>query len=142
LKEGVIYNYGKSLMEPSRLNIASYLKQHGYNTAMVGKWHLGLDWSDKSKPGEITGKESDVDFTKPFRNGPVDMGFDTFFGIGASLDMPPYVYLENNKPTTIPTVSSTKFGRRGLADKELNPSDFLPAFTKRAVSYIETQDPR
>jgi arylsulfatase A len=140
LKEAVLWNYDNSLMSPSRLNVASCLKKHDYNTCMIGKWHLGMDWSSKSNPGQVTNKEDDVDFTKPFRNGPVDMGFDYFFGINASLDMPPYIFLEQDKAVTIPTVKNGLFGRNGFADKDLRPEDFLPEFTRKAVAYIKEQD--
>ena len=140
LEKGVLWNYQNSLMTPSRLNVASYLKGQGYKTAMVGKWHLGLDWQSQSKPGEITSEEDDVDFTKPFRNGPVDMGFDYFFGINASLDMPPYIFLKNDKAVTVPSVKNRIYGRSGLANKDLRPEDFLPAFTQEAVSYLEAQE--
>lgn len=140
LKQKVLWNYDNSLMTPSRLNVASYLKQQGYHTAMIGKWHLGLDWASQSRPSEITNKEGDVDFSKPFKNGPADMGFDYFFGINASLDMPPYIFLKNDRVVSTPTVKKNTFGRSGLADKELEPEHFLPAFTQEAVSYIKTQD--
>ncbi|MDF7798570.1 sulfatase-like hydrolase/transferase [Pontiellaceae bacterium B1224] len=142
LKSQVLWNYDNSLMDAERLNIASFLKDQGYNTAMVGKWHLGMDWVSKSNPDEITNKEEDVDFTQPFRNGPVDMGFDMFYGINASLDMPPYIFLEQDMAVTQPTgkIGKKEYGRAGMADEKLSADDFLPAFTEKAVSYIKSQD--
>ena len=55
--------------------IASLLSKQGYQTAMVGKWHLGF---------------AENGYDKPLPGGPVDRGFDTFFGIRASTDIPPY----------------------------------------------------
>ena len=60
------------------MTVASLLKQHGYATACIGKWHLGL------------GGDKRTDFSKPLVPGPNALGFDYFFGISASLDMPPY----------------------------------------------------
>ncbi len=71
--------------------MASLLKQHGYATAGIGKWHLGL------------GTEQPTDYSKPLRPGPNSVGFDYFFGIPASLDMPPYVFVENEGVAEAPT---------------------------------------
>ena len=44
LKEEVLYNYELPLIEPERPTVASLLREHGYHTACIGKWHLGLGW--------------------------------------------------------------------------------------------------
>lgn len=141
LKKSVLWNYQNSLMDPTRLNVASFLKQQGYYTAMVGKWHLGLEWVSISNPGAITDRQDDVDFTKPFGNGPRAMGFDEFFGINASLDMPPYVFLKGDRAVGgVPTQRTRAFGRPGLVGDGLNPDDFQPAFIDRTLNIIRAQE--
>lgn len=134
-------------MDPKRLNLASLLKGAGYNTAIIGKWHLGLEWGVKDGVKQPVNynriNEEDVDFTKPFRNGPIDNGFDYFYGLNASSDMPPYVYLEQDKAVEVPTVTDGGkkfgFGRSGLSAEGLLPEHILPDFTKKTVEYIEKQ---
>src|SRR3954467_3192997 len=95
LKQGVLQGYSPSLIEPGRLTVPGMLKQRGYFTAGVGKWHLGL--GDREK----------TDYTQPLRPGPPDFGFDYYFGIPSSLDFDPYLYFENDRPVELPT-STTK----------------------------------
>jgi len=98
LKSGVLWGYSKSLIPTDRLIVASLLKKHNYNTGCIGKWHLGLDWvlSDNRTPADNPQEKGEnVDLSKPIKNGPTSLGFDYFFGISASLDMEPYVYIEN-----------------------------------------------
>lgn len=87
LKRGVTWSYDSAIIEPQRTTVASMLQDQGYSTACIGKWHLGLDWQWQG---------DSVDFTKPFKGGPTELGFDYFYGITASLDIPPYCYLEND----------------------------------------------
>ena len=77
--------------------IASLLQTNGYETAMVGKWHQGFDM-----PPQGAGP-AQFDFTKPITGGPVDRGFNSFFGMHASLDIPPYFYIRDRKATAEPT---------------------------------------
>jgi arylsulfatase A-like enzyme len=128
LKSGVLGGYSPALIESDRMTVASLLKQHGYTTACIGKWHLGL-----------TGQETD--YSKPLRPGPNDLGFDYFFGIAASLDMPPYCYIENDKPTTAPTDDiegspSPAFWRGGKISPDFKHSEVQPTLTKKAIEFI------
>jgi len=91
LKKGVLDGWSPDLIEPGRLTIASMLRAQGYYTAGVGKWHLGL------------GNQQKTDYSKPLRPGPMDHGFDYYFGIPASLDMDPYLYFENDRVVEPPT---------------------------------------
>ncbi|SJZ63461.1 Arylsulfatase A [Sediminibacterium ginsengisoli] len=134
LKSGVLNGSSAPLIAPERLTVASLLQQNGYATACIGKWHLGLDWAmKKTDTGTLT-----VDYAKPFRGGPVERGFDYFFGIAASLDMPPFIYLENNACVGLPTVKK-KYGREGPAEKDFEAENCVGDFTAKAVSFIKQQ---
>ncbi|MBI9016239.1 MAG: sulfatase-like hydrolase/transferase [Phycisphaerae bacterium] len=144
LQNGVFWGYQKALITPDRLNVASLLKQNGYNTGCVGKWHIGWDWALKDgympfdqKDGP---KPSDVDFTKPFTNGPTDIGFDYYYGIRASLDMHPYTFIENDHCVELPTENKALYGnRKGPAGPNFKFIDVLPRFTEKAVGFIDQQ---
>lgn len=135
LKKGVTWSYDSSIIEPNRLTVADLLQQNGYKTACIGKWHLGLDWTkaDTSK--------YPVDFTKSVGKGPNEFGFDYSYVIPASLDIPPYVYLENGSVTEQPnreTEDKSKFGwwRIGPTGSDFKHDNVLQNFAERAVSFI------
>lgn len=88
------------LIEEGRMTIASLLRDHGYATAMVGKWHLGFD-------PFLQDKKAAVDYSQPLSGGPVDCGFDSFFGMHASLDLPPYFYIRDRSPVMPPTAEAS-----------------------------------
>jgi arylsulfatase A-like enzyme len=136
LQQGVLWSYDIPLIDSARLTVASLLKGGGYNTACIGKWHLGLQWQ---KDGE--GK---TDFRQPVYGGPRALGFDYFYGITASLDIPPYVYIENEKITasTVGTIAASggkAFWREGPLGNDFKHEEVLPVLTSKAVSYIEQQ---
>ena len=138
LKKGVLYGYDHAMIEEGRETMASYLKKHGYNTACIGKWHLGWDWALNSADPQ------DINYSAPIKNGPVDCGgFDYFYGIIGSLDMPPYVYVENDmvtaSPNRITENTGKQFWRKGPTGADFVHEDVMPEFTRRACSYIEGQ---
>ncbi len=74
---------GPCLIEPERPTLASILRDAGYRTACVGKWHVGLTFFDaEGDPIHRDGLDpvKRVDFARAVRGGPVDRGFDSFFG--------------------------------------------------------------
>ncbi|MDB4645274.1 sulfatase-like hydrolase/transferase, partial [Rubripirellula sp.] len=76
------------LIESNQMTLASLLASSKYKTAMVGKWHLGFEENG---------------YDRPLPGGPVDRGFDSFFGIRASTDIPPYFYIRGNRAVSPPT---------------------------------------
>ncbi len=145
--KGVLGGWSKPLIKPDRMTVASMLKANGYNTGCVGKWHLGWEWKLTNKNADVENWKLDaknVDFSKPITNGPTTRGFDYYFGIPASLDMTPYVYVENDMPTAVPdrTIDGSKgkkFWRKGAISPDFEHIDVLPTLTKKAVGFIERQ---
>ena len=100
------------MIEPGRLTVPGLLRKAGYRTGGFGKWHLGLGWptlepaafGDALKP---TGDTALIDFSRPLTGGPHTAGFDEFFGIPASLDMEPYVWIDGNHVVEAPTAMTS-----------------------------------
>ncbi|WP_404287477.1 arylsulfatase [Glutamicibacter arilaitensis] len=132
LKRTVLPGDSESLIEKDRLTLARFLSGRGYSTAVVGKWHLGLDWqlskdgddleeyglseADHPVPERRFGRKgnfaaedrwevegADIDYSQPISFGPNQLGFDYSFITAASHDQPPFVYIENGKALGIPT---------------------------------------
>lgn len=136
LKDNVLYGYDKALIPADRETMASMLRKNGYTTAGIGKWHLGWDWDN------IDAGKDKVDFSKPVENGPTTRGFDYFYGFCGSLDMAPYVYIENDMPTSLPdreTVNEGKYSwwRKGPTGADFVHEEVLPNLVDRACNYIK-----
>ncbi len=143
-KQGVLGGSSKALIPNSRTTIASLLQKQNYTTAFIGKWHLGWDWTLKVKDDiSLTRSTQNAknDFSKPVKNNPNDLGFDYAYGHCGSLDMAPYVYVENGMPTMIPTNTTMNkgqaFWRKGLTAGDFIHEDVTPNFFRRAISYVE-----
>ncbi|WP_405563394.1 arylsulfatase [Polaribacter sp. Asnod6-C07] len=147
LKSSVIGGYSKSLIKQERVTVAEMLKTQGYNTAYIGKWHLGWDWALQDGQTSINLKkikvEPKIDFKKPVTNGPTTHGFEYTFGFCGSLDMAPYVYIENDMPTMVPTTYTAskgqKFWRKGLTSEDFVHQTVLQDLTDKAVQYIDSK---
>ena len=131
LKEGVLWGYDRNLIEEGRLTVPALLKKAGYTTAGVGKWHLGL------------GNREKTDYSQALRPGPMDHGFDSYFGIPASLDMDPYVYFENDRVLEAPTGQTEGmnhprgvFFRPGPAAPGFKHDEVLSTLTEKALGFL------
>ena len=140
LKSGVLNGYGSPLLEDDRMTVASFLRDQGYATACFGKWHLGWEWGRDS--------DGELDFSRAVKGGPVAHGFDHFFGIAASLDFPPYVWVEDDQPTTTDIrrldpekegYTGQRFMRAGEIAADLIPEQVLPEITSRTCAFIQEQ---
>jgi arylsulfatase A-like enzyme len=133
LKQGVLQGYDPSLIEPGRLTVPGMLQKRGYYTAGVGKWHLGL------------GDREHTDYTQPLHPGPIDRGFDYYYGIPSSLDFEPYLYFENDRCVEQPTATTKGatqpprgvFWRAGAIAPHFEFPQVLPTLTEKAISIIK-----
>ena len=122
------------LIDEGQMTIASLMKSHGYRTAMVGKWHLGF---------------AENGYDQPLPGGPVDVGFESYFGIRASTDIPPYFYIRGDRAVAPPTDSIAanssegwspiqgEFWRAGGIAPGLELKDVLPRLTDEAIDVIQ-----
>lgn len=147
LKRSVLWPWDKPLIEAERLTVGKLLKAHGYDTACIGKWHLGWDWptTDGKEPvgtgkTNIKNSGSNVDFKKPIANGPTTRGFDYYFGTAVP-NFPPYCFIENDKTVGIPTERKPDdmFGSPGAMLKGWKLEEILPGLERKAVEYINVR---
>ncbi len=151
LKKGVLDGFDPPLVEPDRVTLADFLKQHGYATACFGKWHLGMTWTQRDGTPMPNRTEvgiakhrggAEVDFAIETQGGPLDCGFDSYLGISASLDMSPYGFLEGRSMPVLPTekMADTKELAMSVSEGVLSPGftlqGVLPELTRRGEEFI------
>jgi len=143
LKRGVNGGFSLPLIDPARLTVAGLLKRHGYATAAIGKWHVGLEFQPQEgcRPDpENWQDEGGWDYTKPVLGGPRMLGFDYFFGISGSLDMPPYCFIENEYTVGIPDVPKDPYypqQRKGFMTPDWKDDEVDIRFAEKGVEFIE-----
>ncbi|MDF7806317.1 arylsulfatase [Pontiellaceae bacterium B12219] len=134
---GVLGGYGAPMIASDRLTVAGFLTAQGYRTAAFGKWHLGMTFP--TVDGKRVAKNgANIDWKGAITDGPVQHGFETYYGISASLDMPPYIYIENDR--FVGECTTTKaFFRKGAAQADFEAVDVLPTIGKKTVEFIGQQ---
>ena len=146
LKRHVLSGTSKALIPPQRSTLASMLKSTGYHTAFIGKWHLGWDWAildqDQADMDNLNFGAMQIDYSAPVENGPGTLGFDYSYGHCGSLDMAPYVYVENGRVTALPdreTVNQDAYGfwRSGPTGSDFIHEEVTPNFFRKAMKHIK-----
>ena len=145
LQRGVLQSYGGSyLIAADRLTVPSLLKQHGYATAAIGKWHLGWIWPEN-------GTDKDADLAKPFTEGPTARGFDYYFGPFMPKRGGESCFIENDHAVGLPSVQAPsvlehkesanrrRAGKKGPVVPGWSAEAILPTITDKACEYIGKQ---
>ena len=145
---GIVGAFGGTVFEPDDFTIAKMFKQKGYSTGCFGKWHLGWNFDAIRKPGAKKGDPhaESYDWTKRFPDGPLDQGFDYYFGDG-TINFPPYCWIEGDRFVTTPTkpviksrpLAGSGSFRPGPMAESWNPFDILPTITQKTVVWIAKQ---
>ncbi|QDT99291.1 sulfatase family protein [Gimesia aquarii] len=138
LARGVLSGTSSHLIPKDRPTLGHLMRNAGYHTAMIGKWHLGWDWHKNGKT---------IDFTKPVTNGPDINGFDRYYGHCGSLDMPPYVWVETGKVTAQPdriegvTSKEDQYGwyRKGPIGSDFKIPEVLPHLFAKSIDHVKTR---
>ncbi len=149
LQRHVLNGFSLPLIEPDRVTVANMLKRRGYATACVGKWHLGLGWTTKDgwcgPWSDWRDKDLDdgfnVDYTVPIRDGPNALGFDYFFGFAASLNMPPYCFIQDDRTVGTPNLEKAPVhGPQWRGPMVPGWDDALVdgTFTEKATAWLES----
>jgi arylsulfatase A len=147
----VLGGYDLPLISSGRLTFPKMLKNIGYNTACIGKWHLGLEYQtvkgedlDFTSPSRFDQEfESKIDFQQPISGGPLERGFEYFFGTASCPTcQAPYGFIENNRFIEPPSVYDNNpfyTSRPGMMSPGWKHKDVDPTFTRKAVEYIESR---
>src|SRR5690606_7309120 len=161
LPVGVLRGYGRTLIPQGSFTIGTLLQQQGYHTAVIGKWHLGLDWAAKAAHRDVLDSSNPemneygllkdmnpeyIDLTKPPTGGPLSLGSGYTFILPASLDTAPYSYLQPHTLIQLPTAHTPgkdlnagypcALWRAWTRAPSLELGRVLPRFADTAVQYV------
>ena len=145
LQRGVLGPYDPPLIEDNLLTWSQFLRDEGYHTACFGKWHLGMAWPFRERgmdPGAFGWHDRveigrNVDYGQPVAGGPIDRGFDTYFGVDVP-NFPPYCFIEQNRTVGVPDRDKpdSMYGAAGTMLEGWDLQAIMPELTRRVVAHI------
>lgn len=164
LQQGIVNPYGDPLIDEDRLTVAGFLKQYGYHTGCIGKWHLGQGWDfdaddsafnaganyGRGQTGTTLNPETSEEqlekwrdaFSKPTTGGPTTRGFDYYFGVDVP-NWPPYCFIENDQTVGVPSewlpdrlLANDQASIGGPAMPYWHFEQLLPTWASKADAYI------
>ena len=141
LKRGVLSGTSPPLLESDRLTLPAMLREKGYETASIGKWHLGRTWALRDGAGKPSAET--IDWSRPIVDGPLNHGFTYYFGLGK----PAWTFMENRRVlarpterfdlTHLPVYLIGGNNNRGIKAPGFRFERMLPRFTEEAVAFID-----
>ncbi len=164
LQKGIVGLYGRPLIAADRLTVPGFLRQHGYHTSCIGKWHLGQGWAFEADEADFYPRtnygpirndpEAEMEatdrqrarwreaFCRPTTGGPTTRGFDYYFGVDIP-NWPPYCFIENDRTVGTPSeflparlLGDNLASIGGPAMPYWHFEQLLPTWAKKADQYI------
>ena len=140
LSSDVLGDRARPLIDSDLPTLGLMLQQHGYRTAAIGKWHLGLRFP-RLPPDEENSINRGFDWNAEIEGAPVGFGFDEFFGVSGNLSFHPRAYIRNDRVTAYPDQPYTPTGlfldRFRHVAPDFDPLYVLDRFTEEAVAFID-----